>query len=134
MQIDVNFDQSGSSLPTGFVTAVNYAINYIDSLFTNPITISINVGYGEVAHQTLGSGDLGASYANYTVQSYSSVRSALLTENAPGASTLPATSPLSGNALVTQAEAAALGLASISGTVGSVGFSSSVQWDFTPNT
>ena len=49
MQINVTFDQAISSLPTGFVSAVNYVVNYFDSLFTNNVTININVGYGEVA-------------------------------------------------------------------------------------
>ncbi len=61
MQINVTYDQNVDSLPTGFVTAVNYVVSYFDSLFTNPITIDINVGYGECAGIPLGSGALAAS-------------------------------------------------------------------------
>ena len=64
MQINVSFDQSASSLPTGFVAAINYVVNYFDSLFTNNVTISIDVGYGEIAGQTLGSNALGESKSN----------------------------------------------------------------------
>ena len=60
MQINVNFDQPTSTLPIGFVTAVNWAVDYLDSLFTNPVTVTINVGYGEVAGGSLG-GALGGS-------------------------------------------------------------------------
>jgi hypothetical protein len=35
MQIDVTFDQSLSSLPAGFVTAINYVVNYYESLLQN---------------------------------------------------------------------------------------------------
>ena len=53
MQISVSFDQNVSSLPQGFVAAVNYVVNYFDSLFTNPITVNIDLGYGEIAGQSL---------------------------------------------------------------------------------
>ena len=93
MQINVTYDQSISSLPTGFVTAVNYVVNYFDGLFTNNCTINIDVGYGECAGSSWG-GALGESSANYDFVNYNSVVSALLAQNAPGSSTLPATSPL----------------------------------------
>src|SRR5438874_12605634 len=121
MQINVSFDQS-RFLPSGFVTAVNWAVNYLDSLFTNNVTVNINVGYGEVGGYSLG-GALGASIGNYVSASYSSVRSALLAENAPGASTLPATSPVPGTLYMPIAEAQALGLTSSSALDGWVGFS-----------
>jgi hypothetical protein len=69
-------------------------VNYLDKLFTNPISITIHVGYGEVDGFQLGSNALGESY--YAVsepETYSAVVSALKAENAPGASTLPANSP-----------------------------------------
>ena len=132
MQINVNFDQPTSSLPTGFVTAVNWAINYLDSLFTNPVTLNINVGYGEVDGDALG-GALGGSVGLASLVSYSSVRSALLAQNAPGASTLPSTSPFSGSVYMPQAEEKALGLLQGIGLDGHVGFSNSVNWSFTPN-
>src|ERR1019366_8650488 len=112
MQINVTFDQSISSLPTGFVSAVNYAVNYFDNLFTNSCTINIDVGYGEIASSALMSGDLGESQTSFFGATYSSARSALLAQNAPGASTLPSTSPAAGTLYLAQAEAKALGLTS----------------------
>lgn len=48
MNIVTSFDQPISSLPAGFVSAVNYVVDYYDKLFTNPITMNIAVGYGEI--------------------------------------------------------------------------------------
>ena len=134
MQIDVTYDQSTGSLPAGFVTAVNYVVNYYDTLFTSNVTIKIDVGYGEIDGQALGSNDLGESYApQYLQESYSSVRAALLAQGAPGASTLPANSPLSGSLYMSQAEAQALGLTSAIST-SYVGFSSDSNiFSYTPN-
>ncbi len=134
MQIDVTYDQTVSSLPAGFVTAINYVVNYYDTLFTNNVTINIDVGYGEIDGQALGSNDLGESYApQYLQESYSSVRAALLAQGAPGSSTLPSSSPLSGSLYMSQAEAQALGLTSAVST-SYVGFSSDPNiFSYTPN-
>src|SRR5664280_873417 len=131
MQINVAWDQSVGSLPTGFVSAVNYVVNYFDTLFTNNATININVGYGEVGGSALGSNALGSSISMYVGASYNSLRSALLGQNAPGSSTLPSTSPLAGSPFVTQADAKALGLSSSTTVDGYVGFNNTVAWDYT---
>ena len=135
MILNANFDQAISSLPTGFVSAVNYVVNYFDSLFTNNITVTIDVGYGEVSGQLLGSGALGESISNYIGTSYTSLRNALLAENAPGSSTLPTTSPFSGTPYLTQAEGKALGLVANNGSLdGYIGLSNAVSWDYTTAT
>ena len=115
------------------MTAVDYVVNYFESLFTNPITISINLGYGEVHSQPL-LGALGESISSYTIQNYSSVASALTAQNAPGCSTLPGSAPLSGSLQLTHAEACALGLVSAGGVDGYVGIGNTFQWDYSPNT
>ena len=95
MQIDVTYLQNVNNLPAGFVADVNYVVNYFDSLFTNKVTLNIDVGY-----QNLGSGILGESQAKQNVNaSYSAVRSALQAEGAPGAAALPASSPLPSSTL-----------------------------------
>src|SRR5579863_3363931 len=133
MQINVTFDQSTSSLPAGFVNAINYVVNYYDSLFTNNVTINLHVGFGEIDGQTLASGALGESEAaNYVSASYSSVRNALIGKNAPGASTLPGSQPLSGQLYLSQAEAQALGLSSAVST-NYVGFSSVYPFSYAAN-
>ena len=134
MQIDVSYDQSVSSLPAGFVAAINYVVNYYDTLFRNNVTINIDVGYGEIDGQALGSNDLGESYApQYLHESYSSVTAALLAQGAAGATTLPSSSPLAGSLYMSQAEAQALGLTSAVST-SYVGFSSDPNiFSYIPN-
>ena len=133
MQINVSFDSSVASAPAAFVAAVNYVVSYYDSLFTNNVAINIDVGYGEVAGQAMGAGALGETIVTqYVSASYNSVVSALQAESAPGASTLPSSSPLSGTLYVAQAEAQALGLTSAVST-SYVGFSSSAPFSYTAN-
>jgi FG-GAP-like repeat len=125
VQITAQFDQNPSSLPSGFVAAVDYVVSYFDSLFTNNVALTIAVGYGEIDGQALESGAIGESLAYVANKSYASVRNALLAQNAPGADTLPASVPANAaaNLLTTQAEAEALGLGANSGGVdGYVGF------------
>ena len=127
MQINVTFDSSVSLAPAGLVAAVNYVVNYYDQLFPTAVTVSIHVGYGEIDGQALSSSALGESDTFLSTASYSSVRDALLAENAPGASTLPATAPAGspGQLYISLAEATALGLAPNNGSLdGYVGFSS----------
>src|SRR3979411_275482 len=116
MQINVIYDQNQSSLPSGFVAAVNYVVNYFDTTFTNPVTVNIDLGYGEIAGQSLGSGALGQSRTYFDSVAYSTAFNALKA-NQPSATqqaayaTLPASSPMSGGTLwVSTAEEKALGL------------------------
>jgi hypothetical protein len=133
MQINVTFDQSISSLPAGFVNAIDYVVNYYDTLFTNNVAINLDVGYGEIDGQALASGALGESEAaNYVPESYSSVRNALIGKDAPGASTLPVSQPLLGQLYLSQAEAQALGLTSAIST-NYVGFSSIYPLSYAAN-
>jgi hypothetical protein len=57
--INVTYDASVANAPAAFKTDVAAAVQYFESEFTNPDTININVGYGEVDGQSLGSGALG---------------------------------------------------------------------------
>src|SRR5271166_5792003 len=75
--INVTYDQSQSSLPAGFVAAVNYVVNYYESVFTNPVTVNIDVGYGEIDGQSLGSGALGESETYIDSVAYSQAVAAL---------------------------------------------------------
>ena len=111
------------------MTAVDSVVTYYESHFSNPITITIDVGYGEIAGSSLASGALGESETALTSVSYSALQSALVSNaNAIGdtaaAASLPATSPVSGaqyymataeaNALVTTGASA-----SVNGYIGS---------------
>lgn len=130
MQIDINYDSSVTGAPAAFKTDIGIAVEYLETEFTNPVTINIDVGYGEIDGQALGSGNLGESLWSQNIsESYATIRSALIAEGASGASTLPTNSPDRGTLEVSPAEAIALGLLANNGSInGYVGFSS------TPNT
>jgi hypothetical protein len=126
MNLIVNFDQNQSSLPSGFVSDVDYVANLFDSLFTANVTVTIDVGYGEINGQGLGSDDLGESeQADVSPVSYTTVRNALIAEGATGSSTLPASAPSDDTLYMASAEEKALGLIpSNSDLDGYVGFNS----------
>jgi Hint domain len=147
VQIDATFDSSvlSSSAATEIENAVDYVVNLYDSLFSSPITINIDVGWGEVDGQTLESDALGESISNTSDYSYSQVVNALTrTADTSGdsaqlaaVSTLSSDSPpTSGTFAIADAEAQALGLMSGTPTVdGYVGFdSNSSIWSFSPTT
>ena len=53
MNINLIFDSSAASMPTAMVAAIEYAASFYDAWFTNPITVNIAVGYGEIGGVTL---------------------------------------------------------------------------------
>ena len=146
LQINVTFDSSvtSSSLASQIEQAVNYVVGVYEGLFSNPITLNIDVGWGEVDGQALGSDDLGESNSTTSSYSYSQIVNALTnTADASGdpnqlqaVSTLSSDNPpTSGNFVIADAEAQALGLISTTPSIdGYVGFaSSSTEWSFAPN-
>jgi hypothetical protein len=136
MTINITWDASTASAPASFKAAVTAAVQYYESQFTNPITINIDVGYGEVANQSLGSGALGESESYISSYSYSQLRSALVAKATANGDTsavasLSATNPASGTFYVTTAEAKALGLTTATTNLdGYVGFSSSLPFNY----
>jgi hypothetical protein len=137
LTINITYDSSVSSAPSAFETAISDAVNYYESVFTNPITINIDVGYGEVDGQSLESGALGQSVSNIESFSYSSVVDALEALPQSSARTtayanLPATSPDAGNLWLTTAQAQALGLGGPTSVDGYVGFSDTASFSYTP--
>ena len=80
MQINLVDDGSGSytTAPTPFKDALSYAVNYLDSLITNPITVTIEVGFGYFEASRLTSQDwaVGDAFGGY--QTYSQVNNALI--------------------------------------------------------
>ncbi len=65
MQINLSYDSSVGSAPTGFTQAMAVAVSYLDHLIASPITVSIEVGYGEITQggstTTVSSGALGGT-------------------------------------------------------------------------
>jgi hypothetical protein len=97
--------------PSGFFSAVNYVVSLFDATFTNNVTVNIEVGYGSFPFDGSTVPPLGENIQNNLVfTSYTQVRQALLNEGAPGATTLPLNSPISGGLVLGSAEEKALGL------------------------
>ena len=138
LTFDITWDSSVSSAPTAFKTAVVAAVTYLETLYTNAITLNIDIGYGEVAGSAMGSGALGESESYLSSVSYSTLRSALATKDTSAAgvsavASLPTSSPISNATYwTTTADAKALGLISATSTAvdGYVGFSSSLPFTY----
>jgi Ca2+-binding RTX toxin-like protein len=131
LTINVIYDSSVNSAPAGFKTDVAAAVQYLQSQFSDPITITIDVGYGEVAGYGLSSNALGESSTYLNSYSYSQLANALKADStsasdASAAASLPSTNPTgTGTFWVTTAESKALGLSSSNSSIdGYVGFGS----------
>lgn len=137
--INPTYDSSVNSAPAGFKTAFQDAVNYFDSTFSNPVTVNIGVGWGEIGGSAIGGGALGESetyLAGY--YSYGQVRNAMISDARSSAdqsaiASLPASDPTGGQSeLMATSEAKALGLSNYHGTDGFVGFDKSSSWTFNP--
>jgi hypothetical protein len=142
LTFNVTYDPSTASAPPAFFTAMSDAFQYYQSLYTDPITINIHVGWGDINGTPLGAGFLGQSLTaqpgSYT---YATIRTALIDDaktldDVQAVSTLPAADPTGGRSFtLSNAEAKAIGLLSGTATAidGWVGFSTAVTWTFDPN-
>jgi hypothetical protein len=72
MNIIIDYDNSSSteSAPAGFQTAVQAAVSFIDHLISNPISVTIQFGYGEIQNSALATDALGESNTNGYFESY----------------------------------------------------------------
>jgi hypothetical protein len=133
--INVTYDQAVSTLPAGFTTAVNAVVSYFETHFSDPVTVNINVGFGEAAGYSLGSA-LGMSVSYLTSLSYSTLKGALATDakttaDSSAVASLPASDPTGGTYWVSTAEAKAMGLyTSTTNIDGYVGFSNTAAFDY----
>src|SRR5439155_14719147 len=144
MQLNVTYDANTlATAPAGFFSAVNYVVALFDAIFTNNASINIEVGYGDLPYDgSLLTSVLGENVQNNVVSgSYSQVAQILAGEGAPGASTLPSTSPISGRLELGSAQQKALGLIGASSALdGWVGIASNAElqrldgtsWSFSP--
>ncbi len=136
--IDLMWDSSVSSAPAGFVSDMIAAAQFLESQISTTATINLDVGYNEIAGNTLESGALGESQSNIESVNYASLVAALKASastdptDASVLASLPATSPVSGTYWITTAQAKALGLAPANGTGldGAVGFGSSSEFTY----
>jgi hypothetical protein len=136
---NITFDSTVAGAPAGFKSAIAAVVNYYASVFHDPITVTLDVGWGEVAGQSLAPGALGESETNLGVFSYSQVRAALArdaksADDTAAVASLPGSDPTGGGSFViATAEARALGLGTNAAVDGYVGFSSSASYTFDPN-
>ena len=133
--INVNWDASVGSAPAGFTAGVMKAVQFLESQFSNPVSITIDVGYGEVLGSALGNGVLGESATYLDSVSYSTLVNALKSHATTPAdqgavATLPTSNPTNGTFWVSTAEEKALDLPSGSSPDGFVGFSSSYPFTY----
>jgi len=121
--INITFDATAlASASTIWKNCVLTAAAWLQTLFSNPVTLAITVGYGEDGSGN-GLSGTGASNSIFGGPGYSGARAALLAQSAQGSATLPSTSPLSGVVYATQANVKALGLFTSGGSVdGTCGF------------
>ncbi len=127
--ITIDWDASVASAPVGFTTDILAAVRYLETQFVDPVTMTIDVGYDEIAGSAMSSGALGESETFLTSASYASLIGAVQADattatDASVLASLPSTSPIGGASYwVTSAEAEALGLvASNTSLDGYVGF------------
>ncbi len=66
MKIDIVWDPSAQAggVPAGLQIGIDYAVNFLESVFTNTGTVSVNVGYGTCRGQALASGEGGLTSAD----------------------------------------------------------------------
>ena len=138
----LTYDNSTNSAPAAFFSAVNDAIQFYQTTYTDPITINLQVGWGTVNNQNMNPGAFGQSLVNGQMgSSFGAVKSALsndakTTVDQNSVSNLPASDPTGGAPyLMAHAEAKALGLfpANSPAIDGFVGFSTTASFTFDPN-
>jgi autotransporter passenger strand-loop-strand repeat protein len=144
LSINVTYDSSvtTASNAAAIEGAVAAAVQFLENTFTNPITLNIDVGFGEVNGSPISASALAESKSNNISTSYAAITSAfsagaISADQIAAAANLPASNPTSGGSFViARAEAKALGL--LAGTDNSivdgyVGLSSANSFTFDPN-
>ena len=146
MIINLNYDTSVDSAPDEFKIAVNYVSAAFERLFADPITITVNVGWGELGEgyagfsQPLPSNSLGASISVNSLYSYSPIVNQLASDATSADDALAVANMVAdptGGAFVDvpNAEAKAIGLTPFQGantppTDGFMGFDSTQSFNY----
>ncbi len=130
LSINVIWDSSVGSAPTGFTADVLQVAQYFVSHFTDNVTLNINVGFGEAGGYAL-NGALGMSLTYLLSSSYTQIKNALTADQTSAADASAVASLVGdptngGNYFISTAESKAMGLLTSTTNIdGSVGFSSS---------
>lgn len=135
-----------NALPAGLITAINAAVQFLESEITNNITVNIQIGYGTYwnGRATLGVNDpIAQTHVNAPpITAYSTLRSALIShatsaDDQSAIATLGTDDPLqpASNYAITTAEEKALGL--LSGTATAIdawiGINNTASFTYDPN-
>ncbi len=109
------WDESVDLAPVGFREAVQYAAHFFDSLITSPITVNVEIGYGEVRDVAMQAGNIGETQINTgLMRSFTDYKAALAAHNTSAdiqSALNTMTDPGTGKSLfVAGAQAKALGL------------------------
>ena len=133
--INIIWDSSVANAPAAFKSVVESVVQFYESEFSNPVTLNIDVGWGEVAGTPVTTA-LGESESYLESFSYSQIVSAL-TQNASSnaqasaVNSLPSSAPNSNEYYLNLADATALGLVTGTTTLdGAVGFSSTLPFSY----
>ena len=122
MNINLEFDSSVEKAPAGFTTAVQAAANALDALLTDPITVNISVGFGEIGGSPIPSPLSEGGPVVGTDLSYADLQQAFAAHLSSAAQTemlanLPTADPSGGSGFyVSPAEEKAWGLLPADGT------------------
>ncbi len=146
MKIDIIYDKSVASCPeeAAFKACVQGVVNFYETHFDNNVTITWDVGWGEVDGSTIPNGAGAESESNYTTTyyTYAQIKAALkanavTADDKEAVASLPATDPTQGGKFsMTTAEAKALGLMASNNQIdGWSGLDTTTDWVFnTTNT
>jgi hypothetical protein len=143
MNLNISYDPNTlNNAPAAFFSAVNYVRNLFGPLFTNNVTVNVEIGYGTFPLDNSIVPALGESEQNHvTSVGYSQVVQHLVNGGAPGSGTLSASSPIPGFLTMGSAQEKALGLLGASNSLdGWVGVASDAtvtqqtggSWSFSP--
>jgi VCBS repeat-containing protein len=129
MPFNVSFDSSVNAVQQA---AVQVVVDFFNAHFTDPVTIDLNVSFGNI-------GGLGASFYPLLTHTFSDIATALANDStsaddAIAVASLPGADPVTGTNIwtMTSAEQMALGLIPDNGTTsdGSVRFSDTFTFDY----
>ena len=80
LTINIIWDASVANAPAGFQSVVQQVAQFYESQFSNPITLNITVGWGEIQESTLGSSSIGESESYMQSFNYSDIVAAFTRE------------------------------------------------------
>ena len=141
MDIQVTYDSSAASAPSWFQSAVSYVVAQYDALVTDPITVKIDVGWGEENGNGIQAGAVANNQSNGTYLSYADLTKAMASKATTAAdraetAALPASDITGGGEFyVPLALQKALGVQTSATALpdGYVGLSSTAAWSFSPS-